>query len=293
MAYVYRVLLCDDDEIDLKQLQDLATCTLKCIGIPAQIQAYSSSEQVSDYMLKSCDIAILDIDFAGQKNNGLDIARRLRQLRTDSILIFVTNYVEYAPEGYEVQACRYVLKRDMASKLPHCLSQAVQWLAKSRTTEKIQINGELIDIPIQDIFYFESQLHEVVVYLQGKDRGSASKSYRFYSTMSQVEEKMSGRGFLRVHKSYLVNSERIRRYQCREVELDTGLILSASVSRYAEQKQRFLQWKGASLPCIKIIQENSEWRNPLGYTDFGNLTRRRGCKIQKCYTDFPAQICWN
>ena len=244
---MYRVLLCDDDEINLKQLQDLAACTLKGMGIQAQIQAYSSSEQVSDFMLKSCDIAILDIDFAGQRNNGLDIARRLRQLRTDSILIFVTNYVEYAPEGYEVQAFRYDLKRDMASKLPDYLSQAVQWLAKSRTTEKIQINGELIDIPIQDILYFESQLHEVVVYLQGKDRGSASKSYRFYSTMSQVEEKMSRRGFLRVHKSYLVNSERIRRYQCREVELDTGLILSASVSRYAEQKQRFLHWKGASL----------------------------------------------
>ena len=96
---MYRVLLCDDDEINLKQLQDLAACTLKGMGIQAQIQAYSSSEQVSDFMLKSCDIAILDIDFAGQRNNGLDIARRLRQLRTDSILIFVTKYGEYAPEG--------------------------------------------------------------------------------------------------------------------------------------------------------------------------------------------------
>lgn len=203
--------------------------------------------QISDYFLKSCDIAVLDIDFAGQKYSGLDIARKLRQLRSDAIIIFVTNYVEYAPEGYEVQAFRYVLKHNVSEKISDYLLQSVEQLQLSRSTEKIQINGELIDTPIQDILYFESQLHEVVVYVQKAKTNAAIKSYRFYSTMAQLEERLSKRGFLRVHKSFLVNSERVRRYQCREIELDTGLVLSASASRYSEQKQKFLQWKGTRL----------------------------------------------
>lgn len=244
---MYRVILCDDDTIFLKTTQQLVASFFDSIGLKVKLHSYTYPEEISDYMLRSCDIAIFDIDYVDHAHNGLDLAKRLRQLKADAIIIFATNYVEYAPEGYEVQAFRYVLKRDFTSKISKCLQQALDRLETSRSTEKIQINGELIDIPIQDILYFESQLHEVIVYLQEKTPGAVVKSYRFYSTLSQIEAKMNFHGFLRIHKSFLVNYKRIKRYQCREVELDNGQILSASVSRYSEQKQKFLQYKGVSL----------------------------------------------
>ena len=48
--------------------------------------------------------------------NGVDLARRLHELRPDMLLIFVTNYVEYSLQGYEVQAFRYLLKAEMPQK---------------------------------------------------------------------------------------------------------------------------------------------------------------------------------
>ncbi len=70
-------------------------------------------EEISTQILSSADIAFLDVDYSGKNYNGMDIARKLRSLRKDTVIIFVTNFIEYAPEGYEVQAFRYILKREI------------------------------------------------------------------------------------------------------------------------------------------------------------------------------------
>lgn len=241
---MFRIVLCDDDQSFIKNLSALIEKSLAQIGQKCKIHTFTAMEQISDQLLSSCDIAFLDIDFTGKPYNGLDIARRLRKFRTDSVIIFVTNYVEYAPEGYEVQAFRYVLKSDVASKLDGYLQQGIQKLEQARETMKIQINGEIIDIPLNDILYIESQLHSVNVYVQRKAPHPSLKVYTFYASISNLEQQLEPQGFLRVHKSYLVNMRHIRRYQCQEVELSNGAKLSASETRYAAQKKKYLLWKG-------------------------------------------------
>lgn len=53
----------------------------------------------------------LDIDM--DERSGMDIARRVRELHLDTIIIFVTNYPEFSMEGYEVRAFRYLLKQEL------------------------------------------------------------------------------------------------------------------------------------------------------------------------------------
>lgn len=244
---MYRIILCDDDRPFLEYLSNLIERYLKNKVQKYKIHTFDSMAQISDQLLSSCDIAFLDIDFMGKKYTGLDIAKRLRTFRKDSIIIFVTNYVEYAPEGYEVQAFRYILKCDVESKLDKYLCEAIQKLEQTIETLKIQINGEIIDIPLNDILYIESQLHSVNLYVQRKSNLSNVKVYTFYSSISSLEQQLEQQGFLRIHKSYLVNMLHIRRYQCHEVELDNGLKLTASETRYAAQKQKYMLWKGAAI----------------------------------------------
>lgn len=239
-----RIFICDDDALFLTRMKAQVDRFLTEAGLKARIHTFSSMEEISDQLLQSCDIALLDVDFAGKGYSGLDIARRLRQFRGDSVIIFVTNYIEYAPEGYEVQAFRYILKADVEQKLDGYLQQALQKFEQARETMKIQIEGELIDIPLQDILYVESQRHTLNLHAR---KGSGIRTYSFYGSMSDMEEKLTAQGFLRVHKSYLVNMRCIKRYRCREVELTGGEILRASEERYARQKQVYLLWKGGAV----------------------------------------------
>ena len=150
---VIRVLLCDDDRLFLNKLRALIQSFFVEWGVKAKIHTYCSWEEIGTPIFDSYDIAILDLDYSEKNYTGIDIAKSLREVRQDAVIIFLTNYVEYAPEGYEVQAFRYILKSDLNRKLESCLRLALDQLKSSQEMMKIQINGELIDIRLTSILF--------------------------------------------------------------------------------------------------------------------------------------------
>ena len=78
-------------------------------------------------------------------------------------------------------------------------------------------------------------------------KGQKEKCYQFYASIGKLERELTPKGFLRVHKSFLVNVMHIQKYQCQSVLLDNGTVLNASPARYSEQKEQYLFWKGKIL----------------------------------------------
>ena len=243
MTGMYTVLLCDDDAVFLEELRVHVNDIFSKRDDRAKVYSFTEMEGIGESTLAQCDIAILDIDFTGKRYNGIDIARRLRAARNDAVIIFLTNYIEYAPEGYEVRAFRYLLKSEMAQKIERYLEQAIENLGAESESIRFQISGEIIDIPIKSILYIESQLHKINVFIQLPNTKKMG-FYTFNNSIGQLEEDLSAKGFLRIHKSYLVNMAHIQRYTCHQAELDNGMTLKASAAKYAEQKERYLLWKG-------------------------------------------------
>ncbi len=238
---VINILICDDDLGFLKRMQNLVEIFLGTKGIKATLYTFSDAQKISPQILKSIDIAFLDIDFEQKHFNGLDLAKKLRFFRKDAVIIFVTNFIEYAPDGYEVQAFRYLLKRQINDGFPQYLDLAISHLKRERDTVKFQISGEIIDVPLVDILYFEVYQHSVTMHLR---KNGQKSSYKFYASLSDLEERLSSRGFLRVHNSYLVNMQYILKFQCRQVTLQGGVQLRVSEKNYAENKQKYLLWRG-------------------------------------------------
>lgn len=58
--------------------------------------------------------------------NGIDLARKLHNENPNAIIIFVTNYIEYAPAGYEVNAFRYLLKPEMDKNFERIFEDALE-----------------------------------------------------------------------------------------------------------------------------------------------------------------------
>ena len=236
------VLICDDDVNMIATMRTVTESILREAKIKAKIYTFTDAASISDQILSSCDIALLDIDFDRACYNGMDVARRVRSLRSDTVIIFVTNFIEYAPEGYEVQAFRYILKRDLDADLKTVLPLALKQL--NQETLPIQVNGEIIKVPLDDILYLEVQQHNVTVVTHKLTSGRKQKEYSFYATLSDLEERLEPLGFLRIHKSYLVNMKHLKKFQCREATLDNGMTLRVGEKSYAENKQKFLLWKG-------------------------------------------------
>lgn len=238
-----KIVLCDDNTSFLESFRSEIRDILRKNQLEGNIHLYQYAEDIPEHLISFCNIFFLDIDFSGKTYTGIDLARKIREVNFNAIIVFVTNYIEYAPDGYEVLAFRYLLKSDFHTKLEQCLLQSVQKLQTAQETIQIHVSGEKITIPLADILYIESQGHQVVLHIQ-KAGTKTPQLYRFYASLGSLENQLCTQGFLRIQKSYLVNMRHIQKYQCNEAELDNGEKLPVSEKNYAEHKKQFLLWKG-------------------------------------------------
>lgn len=240
-----RIILCDDDAIFLERIRSDIRATLKRLGIEAVIQIFTEAEMIPQKTMQECDIVFLDIDFNDKKYTGIDVARKIREARKRAIIIFLTNYIEYAPEGYEVQAFRYVLKSEIDKKLPQYLQAAMNSLFAEKEPFQINVSGEPVTLYLEDILYIEARGHNAMIFTQKTGKNlDLKKEYKVYSSLSKLEQQLSERGFLRIQKSYIVNMRRLKLYRCNEALLDNGITLPVSEKAYSENKKKFLLWRG-------------------------------------------------
>lgn len=148
-----RILVCDDDAAFAGQLAEKIEAIVKPQMPRSTVDCATDAAQLRALPLAKYDLAFLDIDMGPL--NGVDLARRLHELRPDMLLIFVTNYVEYSLQGYEVQAFRYLLKAEMPQKLERYVQQALTAYRKTRDTVHIFCDGEDVELQPQQILYAE------------------------------------------------------------------------------------------------------------------------------------------
>lgn len=231
------ILLCDDDHDFLQRLEE--TVMRQPIPRGASIELIKSpcSASLSDRQLSQYQIMFLDIDMP--ERSGMDIARRVRELHLDPIIIFVTNYPQFSLEGYEVRAFRYLLKQEMAQKLPAYFRDALREISHGEKGLRFSVNAESFYVPYSDIIYLESDQRVIYLYtvkpLQSDDH--------FYGKMEDLARELEPEGFLRIQKSYLVNMAFIQKLNYDRVILSNGKELSVSRKGYSEIKIRYLAWK--------------------------------------------------
>ena len=232
-----RILVCDDDPNFVERMGKSIREQAECLGAEIAITNCSDPGVLSSKALCEFDIMFLDIDMG--RHSGLDLARRVRGLQLNTLLIFVTNYVEFSLDGYEVNAFRYLLKADLAAKLPACFEAALAQLAAQNRAFCFFVSGEKYTVRYDNILYLESRSRTIQLHTLRPQRIGEY----FYAAMEQIEKDLAQAGFLRVHKSYLVNMQYIQKLNYDKVQLAGGVTLPVSQKRFSEIKLRYMNWK--------------------------------------------------
>lgn len=231
------ILLCDDDKDFLQRMAETVAQQPLPKEISVAITKSFRPTNLSDCQLSKYQIMFLDIDMA--ERSGMDIARRVRELRLDTIIIFVTNYPQFSLEGYEVRAFRYLLKQELQQILPIYFHDALAEILQNNKGLQFSVNAEAYYVPYRDIIYLGSDQRVIYLYtvkpMQGADH--------FYGKMEDLARKLEPEGFLRIQKSYLVNMAHIKKLNYDHVILSNGKELSVSRKGYAQMKIQYLGWK--------------------------------------------------
>ena len=216
-----RIAVCDDEEKFRTQEKNLID---KLAGsIDVIVDAYSDGRKLLEAFDKNpYDVLFLDIEMPAM--DGITLAKKLRE-RSDSIyIVFLTGHVEYALEGYEVNALRYLTKPVQEDKLREVL-RFVMDQSTSKRQILIKVDGEETLINVTDIIYLEAQNQYVMLYTTG---GEHLVRYN----ISDFEEQLKNDGFFRAHRGYLISLAKGKKLVKSEVLMESpGGDISLPVSR--------------------------------------------------------------
>ncbi len=189
-------------------------------------EAASVREAIEKLKEYPCDVMFLDINMP--EATGLQLAEGLQRLKSAPAVVFVSAYSEYALDAFKVSAVDYLVKPVETERLDQAIRKVCEYISlhlHAHKSERISVEkgGKKILIPIEDIRFIMAR--DDYAYLQTKDD-------RFFSTSSlaNLEKRLDGHGFFRVHRGYLVNLAMVE-----EIEPVTGGTLLLTLNGLEEK----------------------------------------------------------
>ncbi|MBQ2099546.1 MAG: response regulator transcription factor [Lachnospiraceae bacterium] len=212
-----RVAVCDDEEKFRVQIRDLIEKIYNSLDVI--VDDFSDGKKLLErFDANPYDVIFLDIEMP--EMDGITLAKKLRERSESVFIVFLTGHVEYALEGYEVNALRYLTKPIKEDKLREVLKYVLDKNSGKRQL-MIKAEGEELRLPISDIFYFEAQNQYVMIHEKGGD-------HLVRANLGDFEEQLAKDGFFRIHRGYLVSLSKVKKIVKAEVMMENGDTLPIS-----------------------------------------------------------------
>ena len=197
-------MIVDDEPLAVKLLESYVEKTPELQHLASFTDSITAINAVKQ---QKPDLLFLDIQMPNI--DGMELAHNLPE---KTRVIFTTAFKEYAFESYEVNALDFLLKPIRYNKFFAAIEKAMavfqqQEVAPPRpSTVFIKVDGELRNIVIDQIIYVSGMKDYVMFYLDGLHKPLISNL-----TMKAVEEMLPTDKFLRVHRSYIICIDKIKK----------------------------------------------------------------------------------
>lgn len=172
------------------------------------------------------------------RESAFDLAEMLWQMEPIISIIYVAQTPEDVFAALQIPFFHIMREFHLEQDLRAALKKMNR--LKQPMLEKVSFlyNNSRVILSRKDILYLESQHHEILIHVKASGEAQAQEIVTVTDSLSSCEEKLKGIGFVRIHKSLLVNMYHIYRLDKESVLLSNRERLYISRYRYAEVKQR-------------------------------------------------------
>ena len=230
-----KIAVCDDEEVQLKLIEKYCLEWSRASNEPCSIDIFKSAEEFLFKYEDIKDYEVLFLDIQMKEISGMDLARILRKLGENMIIVFITGDKGYVFNGYEVQALDYIVKPVVKEKLFNVLSRARKITIKEEDYLFVSSDGVMHKIRQLDICSIESIGHDTILHMVDKD---IPCKIGISSLGKEVEEKY----FYRCHRSYLVNLSKINSISKKEVILEGNLSIPIARGKWEGLNKAYLNF---------------------------------------------------
>lgn len=220
-----RAIICDDNRHILNHYQDILKEIAVKNGIDLKITQCENGEQLLFLLSDNPNkVDIIYLDILMGEINGIETAKNLRNIGCMAQIIYLTTSNEYVFEAFDVEPYYYIVKDEVSKeKFKEIFLKAVESIKKRNEDFILVASGSTtIKLQLDKILYFEIRNRLVTVH-------TLKDSIDYYSTLDEIEQSLKEKGFVRCHRSYLVNCYHIQKLTRTKISLsdETEIPVSA------------------------------------------------------------------
>lgn len=232
------VVFCIGSELPVEDYISMLTALAKEKKIPVKINTY---QNVNEMLFGIADIEFqIDLIFLDVKSAGFAVVDVLRERKFYGEVIFLTRVEDQWEKAFDVQAFHYMIEHNCCrERFKWIVGKAIQKIGKKHEeTLALSCAGKRVVLPIRDIFYFEVKDRWITVYYPEGE-------FEFFSQLGKIEETLMGKGFVRVHRSYLVAVRYIEAVRYNELTVVNGTTIPIGRGKYQEIRSRVERMEGS------------------------------------------------
>ena len=192
-----RICIVEDDERDAQLLRDALGRFAAEHDVKMDIVLFCDGAEIVERYPRDTDIVFLDIEMA--ELDGLSAAKAIRAHDEEVVIFFVTNMIQFALEGYTVNASAYIVKPLRYPLFSSHLQRAIQAIEhRKERFVALRSGREQVFVNSNKIMYVETAQKRSLVHTD-------TNSIPCSEALQSIEKKLDSAQFFRVHASFLVN----------------------------------------------------------------------------------------
>lgn len=233
-----RIAFCDDDVSALKEIQRLLNQYREEYNQEIVFDAFQSSLELLSEMEKGLCVDILFLDILMPGENGISVAREIRQYNDVIKIIFLTSSAEFAMESYAVGAYFYLVKPVREESLFQLLDGVISECEKALHRSLIlRCKSGITRIHLEKLIYCEVIGRTLMFHL--KDGNVLESVGSMEELCGRLESYES---FLHPHRSFLINMEYIQSISYKAITMDNQAEIPVPHGKCTEIKNKYLEY---------------------------------------------------
>lgn len=229
-----KIAICDDDIIITGRLETMLCDIAKKRFIPLDTDVFWNGKHLVEAVENGAcyDIIFLDIEMGHE--DGITVARRIRETDKNVLIIYVTSYESYMQESFSVRPFRFMVKPVEMVKMVDCFVAAYEEISSADSYFRYSYRHLNCKVLLKDVYYFQSRRRKIYIVTE-------KGILEFYGKLSEVEESLkTSKGiFLRLHQSFLVNYKHIEGLAYDFVIMDDGKRIPISEDRRKQISEQY------------------------------------------------------
>ncbi len=222
------IAVIDDEDMYIDRICKITEKCMDRMSMDYEIHVYKSGKDILGDLKRGRYFDLYLLDMKLPDVDGLEVAKQIRRVFSEPILIYISHFRECAIDGYEVNAYRYIVKTELEEKLPQAYLTMGEALRKRKKYERFYMAehyGKRSKIFYRDIYYLKKdKKYVIIVHKDGEMPVRMS--------LTELVEKLRGEEFLVIERGFAVNLDHVISLKDNMVRIGNGENLPVSRSKW-------------------------------------------------------------